>query len=190
MNVNDQSPKSDNQQFSTVWIAGQDRATSIWKYLVYDDKGNLSVTPASVIFKGAFQSQEIPLSTVRKIEIRKQAWAWALSACFVGLACVFCILDGLTTGQMSGALFSVLVLVGFFVLMGKSVADSYSVPWVVLTYSDKGHSHELWITVATLSDGDSTRKETFRIRDVISAHTNIHSLPSRRSRSEDCTLQA
>ena len=173
MNADSQSPKSGNLKFPPVWIAKQERAASIWKFHVYDDKGDLSVTPTSVTFKGTFQSQEIPLSTVQKIEIRRQVWAWALCSCFVGLTCVFFILDGFTTGQMFGAFFSTVVYIGLFVLMGKSVAESASVLWVVLTCRENGHSRELWIAVATLVGGDSTREETIRISNAISALANV-----------------
>jgi hypothetical protein len=135
-------------RFTDVWMASAARAASIWKLIVYDDRGDVEINDTAVVFTGGKHNETIPLSSIRSITIGKQRQPWGSSSIFVALTCLFTIGSGITEGNLAGSLTFAFLFVCFFLLTGKAIFDSHSVSWIVLHCHDVGHSpRDVWLAL-------------------------------------------
>jgi hypothetical protein len=168
----------DKTVFPNAWLAGSRRANSIWKFLVYEDIGTLSITPNGIWFRGRKgHSLSAAWSDIDNVEMRKQNAAWALQACLVGIACLITLLNGLTgEGPFLHYVLVALGIAAFFGVFGRSMADRYKVPWIVVTYRDhRSEHHEAWLADGSRVGWGAMDGGTQKIQAAIAARRSASS---------------
>ena len=126
-------------EFRAVWYAGKDRIESVTKFIVFDDRGTLSVAPGRLRYAG--RKHKFDIADVLDVSMVKQRVNWVTYVFTVGIASVYLLLQGYSP---IAVVLIMAVAVGLGVLIGANTK------WVRVTWRGAGGTHEAYFADGAL----------------------------------------
>lgn len=158
-----------------VWYAGEQRAASTWKALVYDDKGPLSLDQDKLEFRGETEKITIHWSDVVRIEYRRQAFASDLIAVFVALTALFAGLNGLLSDvhPVLYALLGAAIPVVIYWFSKDQIANQTTKLWTVLYFQQPNGLSQAWFVDGEHAGWAAKGRKASELHDKISVHCSV-----------------
>lgn len=116
--------------FGSVWYASEEKARSLTKWLVFEDRGALQVTPSGMTFTG--RAGPLQIDGVRRVSLTRQRMPWFIYL----IAAVIIVVFAAVLSELSEVpLWIVLVAaaIGYVWSAGLQAIT----PWVVVEYTDR-----------------------------------------------------
>src|SRR3989338_8965493 len=124
------------QEFKKIWYASERRIKSPWKFLVFNDRGFLRVSPTTVTFQGKKQSVAMEVPQIQDISLAHQSVNWG----------TYSVMDLLASLYIFFAFPSV-VWEDLFIalLIGNllGLAINRTTKWIRVEYTDAGEKKQL-----------------------------------------------
>ncbi len=114
-------------EFRAVWYAGRDKVESVTKFIVFDDRGTLTVAPGRLRYLGRKNSLDI--ADVLDVSTVKQRVNWVTYVITVSIASVYLLFQGFSPTAIA---LIMAVAVGLGALIGANTK------WVRVTWRHGG----------------------------------------------------
>ena len=126
-------------EFRPVWYAGKDKIESVTKFIVFDDRGTLTVAPGRMRYAGRKNSLDI--TDVLDLSLVKQRVNWVTYVITVSIASVYLLFQGFSP---IAVVLIMAVAVGLGVLIGANTK------WVRVAYRAGAGTKEAYFADGSL----------------------------------------
>jgi hypothetical protein len=165
-------------RLAKAWYASQDRATSLWKFLVYDDVGELFFGDGVLGFAG--REYDFDIDDIRSVSVTPVRVGWGLMipsllasvllAPCMPLPCYALVLSKDLTARVIGWTFIGLVIGGWYLYLAIYLPYLWRTPWVRIEHGT--HSGDVtysYFAICTELGRSVRRLETQQLAEQLRA---------------------